>query len=134
MKMWTALGQAVAGCAVLVLCNAAAWAEPADSCATPGYLLPTDSQLERVETAVKKDRALKILVLGGTSSTLPGPNGASFAYPSRLDATLRSRLPGIKVAVAAHTKARQSAADMADMIDQLRVDEKPTLVVWQTGT
>jgi hypothetical protein len=133
MKKWTALGQAVAASAIL-LCSAAAHAELAGTCALPGYLLPADSQLERVEAAVKKDRSLKILVLGGVSSTLPGPNGASFAFPARLEAALQTRLPGIKVVVAAQTKGRQSASEMADTIEQLMVDEKPNLVVWQTGT
>jgi hypothetical protein len=83
---------------------------------------------------VDKDKALKIVVLGGTSSALPGADGPSFAYPARLEAALSSQLPGVKVAVAAHTKSRQSAAEMADAIGQLMVDEKPNLMVWQTGT
>jgi hypothetical protein len=133
MMTLAALGRAVA-IAAIVLCSAAARAQPADQCALPGYLLPADSQLERVEAAVKKDHALKIVVLGGLSSTLPGPNGASFAFPARLEAALNRRLPGVTIAVAAHTKGRQAAAEMADAIGQLMVDEKPNLVVWQTGT
>jgi hypothetical protein len=58
------------------LCNAETRAEKSDACAVPGYLLFGDSLLERVNAAVKKDKALKILVIGTTSSTLPGPHGA----------------------------------------------------------
>jgi len=117
-----------------LLCSASAQAQSADTCAVPGYLLFGDSLLERVTAAVAKDKALKIVVLGGSSSTLPGPDGAAAAYPARLEAALRSRLPGVNVTVAADTKPRQSAAEAADTIDKLVVDQKPQLVVWQAGT
>ena len=133
MKKWTALGRAVA-IGAIVLCSAAVRGEPADPCAVPGYLLFGDSQLDRVNAAVKKDKALRIVALGGTSSTLPGPDGASFAYPARLEAALTRRLPGVKVTVTALTKPRQTAAEMAESIDKFLLDQKPSLVVWQTGT
>ena len=133
MRTRAALGRAVA-LAVMILCSAAAWAEPADVCALPAYLMSGDSPLDHVAAAVSKDKALKIMVLGGISSTLPGPDGASFAYPTRLEAALTRRLPGVKFTVAAHTKGRQSASEMAGSIAQLMVDEKPNLVIWQTGT
>jgi hypothetical protein len=133
MKKWTALGQAVA-VGALVLCSAVARGEPADVCAVPSYLLFGDSLLNRVSAAVTKDKELKIVALGGVSSTLPGPDGASFAYPARLEAALTRRLPGVKVTVTAVTKPRQTAEQMSDSIDQLLLDQKPSLVVWQTGT
>ena len=133
MRTRAALGRAVA-LAVMILCSAAARAEPADVCALPAYLMSGDSPLDHVAAAVNKDKALKIVVLGGISSTLPGPDGATFAYPTRLEAALTRRLPGIKFTVAAHTKGRQSASEMAGSVAQLMVDEKPNLVVWQTGT
>ena len=74
------------------------------------------------------------MALGGTSSTLPGPDGASFAYPAKLEDALTHRLPGVKVTVTAVTKPRQTAAQMAESIEQLLLDQKPSLVVWQTGT
>ena len=92
MKKWTALGRAVAMGAIL-LCGAVAPGEAADMCAVPGYLLFGDSLLNRVNAAVTKDKELKIVALGGISSTLPGPDGASFAYPARLEAALARRLP-----------------------------------------
>jgi hypothetical protein len=133
MSMWTAVGRAVA-VAALVLCTAGARAQVADSCAVPGYLLFGDSLLQRVNAAVAKDKTLKIVVLGGTSSTLPGADGAAFAYPARLEAALSHRLPDVKVTVTAVTKPRQSADEMAGNIDNLLLDPKPVLMIWQTGT
>src|SRR3954451_17976064 len=102
-KKWTALGRAVAMGAIL-LCSAVAPGESADLCAVPGYLLFGDSLLNRVNAAVTKGKELKIVALGGVSSTLPGPDGASFAYPARLEAALARRLPGVKVTVTALTR------------------------------
>lgn len=133
MTRWTALGRAVVVGAI-VLCSAGARSEPADPCAVPGYLLFGDSLLDRVNAAVSKDKTLRIVALGGTSSTLPGSDGPNFAYPARLEAALSRRLPGIKVTVQAITRSRQTAEEMSESIDKLLLDQKPSLVVWQTGT
>jgi len=133
MKLWTALNHAVLVTALLC-CSAAAEAQPTGACAVPGYLLFGDNALDRVHAAVAKEKVLKIIVLGGTSSTLPGPDGASLSYPARLQVALRDRLPGVQVAVISKLMQRKTAAEMADSIEKLLVDEKPNLVVWQTGT
>ena len=89
----------------MVLCAAAARAEPADPCAVPGYLLFGDSQLERVAAAVKKDKAAENRGSGRRVIHTAGPGGASFAYPARLEAALSRRLPGVKVTVAVELQA-----------------------------
>jgi hypothetical protein len=133
MKIWTALGRAVLLTALLC-CSAAAKAEQADACAVPGYLLFGDSALDRVHAAVAKDKTLKIITLGGTSSVLPGPDGERFSYPARLQAALSARLPDIHISVSVKLMQRKTAAQMIDTIEKQIIDEKPTLVVWQTGT
>ena len=109
-------------------------AQPSDACAVPGYLLFGDSLLERVTAAVAKGRALKIVVFGTTSSTLPGPDGTRDAYPAQLEVALRHLLPSVSVEVVSRAKPRQLAEKMAKTFDKLLLDEKPILVIWQTGT
>jgi hypothetical protein len=133
MRTWTALGRAVAMAAIF-LCGAVARAEPTDSCAVPGYLLLGDNALDHVRDAVEKRKTLGIVALGGVSSSLPGPDGPSFAYPARLQAALNRLLPAVKINVTVVTKPRQTAEQMVDSIGQLLLDHKPNLVVWQTGT
>src|SRR5262249_6369801 len=77
---------------------------------------------------------LTVVVLGSASSSLPGVDGAAKAYPARLEESLKRRLNGVAVRVVAHTKARDTAAEMAKTLQQVLVDDKPDLVVWQTGT
>jgi hypothetical protein len=134
MRTRAALGRAVLLAVALCCCSAELRAEPADRCAVPGYMLFGDNALDRVHAAVSKDKALKIIVLGGTSSFLPGPDGPSFSYPERLHVALRARLPDVRVTVVSKLMQRKTAAEMAGAIEQQIVDEKPNLVIWQTGT
>jgi lysophospholipase L1-like esterase len=133
MRMWTAVNRAVVIGAAL-LCSAAAHGQPADSCAVPDSFLTGHTLIERVAAAASKNKALKIVVLGGGSSTLPGPDGPKFAFPARLEVTLKERLPTLAIAIVAHVKRRQSALEASEIIKKLVVDEKPDLVIWQTGT
>jgi lysophospholipase L1-like esterase len=104
------------------------------SCAVPDNLLFSDNSLNRVTTAVGKQRQLAITVLGTGSSTLAGPEGPSLAYPARLEAALNQRLSKVMVKVAIRTKSGQTADSMRRNMKDLLVDEKPDLVIWQTGT
>jgi hypothetical protein len=83
---------------------------------------------------VQKNKSLKIAVVGTTSSMLPGPDGTNIAYPARLEAALKRRLPTINSTVITFAKPRQTAAQLSEILPKLLLDEKPNLVVWQTGT
>jgi hypothetical protein len=96
-------------------------------------LVQADFALPRVAAAIEA-KHLKIVVLGSGSSTLPGANGAAKAYPARLEGSLVQRLPGIAVKVVAHTKPRVSTAEMGKSLEQVLMDDKPDLVIWQAGT
>lgn len=103
-----------------------------NACDVPGYLLFGESELKRVAAAVKERRHLEIAVIGTASSILPG-SGVT-AYPARLEAALRARLPGVTVNVTSLAKPRQSAGEMVQNIKKLLSDLKPDLVIWQSGT
>jgi lysophospholipase L1-like esterase len=104
------------------------------SCAVPDYFLSGDSPLKRVAAAVGKQHRLTIAVFGTGSSTLAGADGPSMAYPSRLDAALNQRLFQVAVKVVSRTKNGLIADGMRRGMKELLVDEKPDLVIWQTGT
>jgi hypothetical protein len=74
------------------------------------------------------------VVVGTTSSTLPGAGGQALAYPARLEVALQKRLPDVAVKVISLARPRQTAADMAEGFPKVLKDEKPALVIWQTGT
>jgi len=122
-----------AGLALGIL--AYAGAANADSvCGVAAHLLHVDAALPHAAESIAKSKTLKIVVFGTTSSTLPGASGEALAYPARLEVALRKKLPGVDVKLISLAKPRQTAADMAEGFPKVLRDEKPALVIWQTGT
>jgi lysophospholipase L1-like esterase len=110
----------------------AAWAE--EPCDIPGYLLSGNNELKHVAEAVAKDKRLTIAVVGTGSSVLAGPDGPRSAYPARLEDALKHKLPSVAVKVVSLARTRMTAEDLARGMEKMLVDEKPDLVIWQTGT
>jgi hypothetical protein len=119
--------------AVLALV-APAPAQEGEGCDIPSYLLLGDAELSRVAAGITGQRRLKISVIGTGSSMLAGPDGVATAYPSRLQAALRGRLPGVEVIVVPQVKPRLTTGEMAGALKKILAEEKPTLVIWQAGT
>jgi lysophospholipase L1-like esterase len=112
----------------------AAFAAERQACEIPGYLLFGTNELKHVAEVVKTDHRLTIAVVGTGSSALAGPDGPNSAYPARLEAALKQRLPSIAVKVVTLVRSRLSTEDLAKGMGKLLIDEKPDLVIWQTGT
>jgi hypothetical protein len=105
-----------------------------DACDVPAYLLFSDAELQRAGTAVRQNQQLKVVVIGSGSSLLAGGEGAQRSYPARMEAALKERLQGVAVSVKTFSKPRQTAENMVEQLEKILQDEKPNLVVWQTGT
>src|SRR5262245_11656016 len=103
-------------------------------CEIPGYLLFGNNELKHVAEAVQKQQKLTIAVVGTGSSILAGPDGPRSAYPARLEAVLKQKLPGIDVKVVSLVRTRMTTEDLAKGMEKMLADEKPDLVIWQTGT
>jgi hypothetical protein len=117
--------------AVALLTGSAAAAE---ECQVPPSMLSSDNFLSRVAGEIKDKHRLDITVIGTGSSTLPGPDGASFSYPARLQEALRQLLPGDEISVTPHLKSSQTTAEMAIELKKILPADKPALVIWQAGT
>jgi GDSL-like Lipase/Acylhydrolase family len=128
MRRWIATLVAVLACA----CAAIAAENP--DCAVASHLVSADYPLPRVAAAVHQAHQLDILVVGAGSSTLMGPGGTDLAYPARLQAILAKRLPDVKIRVATNVKPRRSAAEMEELFEKILMEEKPKVVIWQSGT
>jgi hypothetical protein len=106
------------------------------SCEVPDYLLASESALAKVEDAVKNKRPLDILVVGSRSSTInPNANSSeAAAYPARMQAALREKLPSVAINLSVEIQAKKTAEEVAAGLAKLMEGKKPTLVIWQTGT
>jgi hypothetical protein len=102
------------------------------ACEVPDSLLSSESALPKVAEAVKGGHPLDILVIGSRSSTINTSDGT--AYPGRLQAMLRERLPGVAVNLSVELQVKKTAEEMASSFAKLVEAKKPTLVIWQTGT
>src|SRR6266852_1269782 len=116
-----------------LLASAPARAEDApQSCEVPAYLLTSESALPKVAEAVKSGHPLDILVVGSRSSTINTSDGS--AYPGRLQAALREKLPSIAVNVSVELQVKKTAQEVASGLAKVVEGKRPTLVIWQTGT
>jgi lysophospholipase L1-like esterase len=102
------------------------------SCDVPDYLLSSESSLPKVADAVKSRHPLDILVVGSRSSTIPSSEAS--AYPARLQAMLKEKLPSVTVNVSVELLSKKTSEEVAAGLAKLMEDKKPTLVIWQTGT
>jgi hypothetical protein len=106
--------------------------EPAPPCDVPAYLLSSDSSLPKVAEAVKNGQPLNVLVVGSRSSTITASEAS--AYPGRLEAALKEKLPGVAVNLSVELQNGKTAEEMDAGLTKLVEAKRPTLVIWQTGT
>ena len=121
-------GVAAAGAA----CAEEAPQTPPQACEVPAYLLNTDSMLPQVTEAVKGGRPLNILVVGSRSSTIA--SSADSAYPAKLLAALKQRLPSTPIELSVELQGGKTAEETDVILVKLVEAKRPTLVIWQTGT
>ena len=118
--------------AILVLLAAGTRSVQATSCPVPDTFTIQGSDLAATSAAIAK-RDLTVLALGGAATLGVPAKGEAFTYPARLEARLRSALPGVTVTVAVRAFPRQSDADLLPRLDAWLAAVKPALVIWGPG-
>jgi hypothetical protein len=126
---------ALLGLALLAGCLTAGWARAEDApqtCEVPAFLLSSESSLPKVADAIKNSKPLSILVIGSRSSTITSSEAS--AYPARLQAMLKEKLPSVPVSLTVELQGAKTAEEVNATLVKLVEAKKPTLVIWQTGT
>jgi hypothetical protein len=127
--------RALTGAVLLAACLAAGFARGQDAprnCDVPAYLLSTDSVLLKVADSIKNNHSLKVLVIGSRSSTIVSSEAS--AYPARLHAALKERLPSVAVDLSVELQTGKTAEEVDANLVKLLEGKRPNLVIWQTGT
>jgi hypothetical protein len=119
----------IAGCLTGAVARAEVAAQPCD---VPDYLLSTDGSLPKVASAIKSGEPLNVLLIGSRSSTIPSSEAS--AYPARMQAMLKEKLPALTINLSVELQGAKTAEDVAPGLVKLVEAKKPTLVIWQTGT
>ncbi len=126
---------ALLGLTLLAGCLTAGSARAEDAppnCEVPAYLLSSESSLPKVAEAVKNGKPLNILVVGSRSSTIASSEAS--AYPARLQAMLKEKLPSVPISLSVELQTAKTAEEAAATLVKLVEAKNPTLVIWQTGT
>ncbi|CAM5766634.1 SGNH/GDSL hydrolase family protein [Bosea minatitlanensis] len=82
--------------------------------------------------ALQETGRLIIVALGSSTTAGSGASAEDKSYPFVLQSELRRRLPGAEVRVLNKGVGGQSAYDMLRRMDNDVIDEKPSVVIWQT--
>ncbi|MBR0691694.1 SGNH/GDSL hydrolase family protein [Bradyrhizobium lablabi] len=123
----------LAGCLTAVPARAEEAAQPQPQpCDVPAYLLSSDSSLPRVADVVKRGQPLNVLLVGSRSSTIPTQEAS--AYPAKLLAALKDRLPSVQINLSVELYPSKTAEETHASLVKLVEAKNPTLVIWQTGT
>jgi hypothetical protein len=126
---------ALLGLTLLAGCLTAGLARAEDApqtCEVPAYLLSSESSLPKVADAIKNSKPLSILVVGSRSSTIAASEAS--AYPARLQAILKEKLPSVPVSLSVELQSAKTVEEVDATLVKLVEAKKPTLVIWQTGT
>jgi hypothetical protein len=116
----------------VLACTAGAFGAESPDCAVASHLVGPEYPLERVATALDQRHELTIAVVGAGSSSLAGD--PSLAYPAQLQRVLVRQLPAVKTKRVVNVKPRRTAGEMGEIFEKLLMDDKPDLVIWQSGT
>jgi lysophospholipase L1-like esterase len=107
---------------------------PAPACNDKDNLARLRSPLSRVARRLAAGRPVTIMALGSSSTAGAGASSPAAAYPSRLEAELKTRFPDLAITVTNRGVNGEEVADMLARFDQAAATDKPDLVLWQVGT
>jgi lysophospholipase L1-like esterase len=93
-----------------------------------------DQTLTRTRLQLTHGRTLTIVAIGSSSTEGIGASSPGASYPSRLEALLNTRFPGVAIRVLNRGVGGEEEADMLARFDRDVVAEKPDLVLWQVAS
>lgn len=133
IRFWASMGVALIVASTTYAQTPPVVAMP-EACRVPGSVFVTDAKLVHSSKRVVLEKRLSIVAIGSSSTMGMGATGSEAAWPARLEADLRRRLPNVAVTVQNRAKPRETADQMAKRMAKDVLSLKPDLVVWETGT
>jgi acyl-CoA thioesterase-1 len=129
------MGPVLAAALVLLLgaAFAPACAQVKPPCPIPPELRPDPVTLPNTKAHLKAQDEIRIVALGGGATQGRSvPSGQ--AYPDRLAAWLQQGMPQARWSVSNHGRVGDSADAMVKRLRRDVLPNKPSLVLWETGT
>jgi acyl-CoA thioesterase-1 len=104
------------------------------ACDVPDELMQVDDKLPRLAERLRAKQPVKIVAIGGASTTGLAAGSSELAYPHRLQEILARRYPSSPITVVNRGVPRQTAQQMLERFPSDVLAEDPVLVIWETGT
>ena len=103
------------------------------ACDVPDELMQFDDKLPHLAERLRAADPVKIVAIGGASTTGLAAGSSDLAYPHRLQEILARSYPS-PITVVNRGVPRQTARQMFERFPTDVIPEDPVLVIWETGT
>jgi acyl-CoA thioesterase I len=103
-------------------------------CDVPDELMQFDNKVPRLSERLRTAQPVKIVAIGGASTTRLAAGSSDLAYPHRLQEILAQSYPSTPIRVVNRSVPRQTAQQMLERFSTDVIPEDPVLVIWETGT
>jgi acyl-CoA thioesterase I len=104
------------------------------ACDIPDELIQVDDKLPHLAERLQAKEPVKIVAIGGASTTGLAAGSSDLAYPHRLQEILTHWYPASPITVVNRGVPRQTAQQMLERFPSDVFAEDPVLVIWETGT
>jgi hypothetical protein len=103
-------------------------------CDVPADLTRVEVSLPRLSERLRAGNPVKIVAIGGASTTGVAAGSSDLAYPHRLQEILGRWYPTVPITVVNKGVPRQTAQQVLQRFPSDVIAEDPILVIWETGT
>jgi acyl-CoA thioesterase I len=103
-------------------------------CDVPDELMQVDDKLPHLAERLRAEQPVRIIAIGGASTTGLAAGSSDLAYPHRLQEILTRWYPSSSITVVNRGVPRQTARQMLERFPTDVIPEDPVLVIWETGT
>ncbi|HMD66670.1 MAG TPA: GDSL-type esterase/lipase family protein [Stellaceae bacterium] len=103
-------------------------------CDVPEELMQVDDKLPHLAERLRAGQPVRIVAIGGASTTGLAAGSSDLAYPRRLQEILAQWYPSSSITVVNRGVPRQTAQQMLERFPTDVIPEDPVMVIWETGT
>jgi acyl-CoA thioesterase-1 len=102
-------------------------------CTVPNALVELGSPLAGLAEAIERNRVIRVIAIGSSSTEGTGASNKQAAYPERFDREMDRLYPGKDFQVINLGKGGELAEHMLVRLQRDVIPQRPALVLWQTG-
>jgi len=104
-----------------------------EPCDVPAELIRVEATLPHLSETLRTGNPVKIVAIGGASTTGAAAGSLELAYPHRLQEILNHWYPTVPITVVNKGVPRQSARQNLERFPTDVFAEDPVMVIWETG-